>query len=485
MNTKGFFNTLQSRIFVAMLLLIFAISGLIIMVAIFQYQEQAEDYHLNRLDRKENAVKRDIEYHLQNTTFFQETDKLPAIFRDKIFEMSHVHNLEVGLYDLKGNLLISSRANFDIDSLSKPVAQDILSELKNDINHRVVRNRLLDNQKYLSIYSYIYDTNFTPIGILNIPYLGESDFYKNELEELLVRISFVFLFSLLFAIGLAYFSSKRISDPIKDIVNRMKQTRINKKNEKIQTKGNTEEVKELIDAYNNMVYDLEESAQKLAKSERESAWREMAKQVAHEIKNPLTPMRLTLQNFERKFDPNDPTIQTKVKDFSESLIGQIDTMATIATAFSDFAKMPVAHIEKIDALKVIEDTIGFFQDTTINFSYQKANYTLNFDKSQLIRVLNNLVNNALYATQDKDVPEIRITLHQQDSHVILTVTDNGTGIAPDIQDKIFEPKFTTKSSGMGLGLPMVKSIVENYGGHITFASESGHGTTFKVVIPLN
>lgn len=485
MIVKGLFNRLQTRIFIAMLLLLFAMSALIILVAVNQYKQQAEDYHLNRLDRKENAIKRDMEYHLQNTTFFQETDKLPVIFRDKIFEMSHVHNLEIGIYDLKGKLLISSRATFDMDSLSKSIANDVVTELKNDINHRVVKEQLLDGQKYMSIFAYIYDNSFTPIGILNIPYLGETDFYKDELEQLLVRISFVLLFALLFAVVLAYYSSKRISDPINEIVEKMKQFRINKRNEKLPAKANSQEVKELIEAYNDMVVQLEKSADKLAQSERENAWREMAKQVAHEIKNPLTPMRLSIQNFERKFDPKDPDIQTKVKDISDALIAQIDTMSSIANAFSDFAKMPTANIQSINLHDVVEDTVRVFQDDHITFEAEKGDYQVEFDATQLIRVINNLVSNALYATKDLQQPKVNVKLQTTSEHIIIAVHDNGAGIPIPIQNKIFEPKFTTKSSGMGLGLPMVKNILENYKANITFSSEENKGTTFTVTIPKN
>jgi signal transduction histidine kinase len=466
-----------------MLILVVIVSGLIIVVAIYQYRKQAEDYHLSRLDRKENSVKRDIEYQLNNTTFPLITEKLPAIFREKIFEMSHVHGLEIGIYDMDGNLLKTSRATFKIDSTLTPIPVDILTSLKRNINHRVMTDKKFGNEDYLSIYSYIYDNKFTPIGILNIPYLGQSDVYKNELQQLLIKISLVFIFAIMFSIGLAYFSSRLISNPIKEIVERMKQTRLNKVNEKLELKSETIELYDLINAYNGMIDELEENAIKLAIGERESAWREMAKQVAHEIKNPLTPMRLSIQSFERNFNANDPDIKEKIKDFSHSLIQQIDTLSSIASAFSDFAKMPTPNKELIDVVRVIEHAVDIFSENYITFNSEQKSIMAMFDQTQLVRIITNLVTNSNQALIDVKNPKIEIKLKEVDNNIIISVADNGKGIKEENKDKIFEPKFTTKSSGMGLGLAIVKKIVESYKGKISFVSLPEKGTVFILTFP--
>lgn len=479
----NWFKTLQSRIFLSMLIVVIIVSVSIILVAIFQYREQAEEYHRNRLDRKESSVKRDIEYQLDNTTFLLITEKLPVIFRDKIFEMSHVHGLEIGIYDMKGNLLITSRASFRLDSVTKPIKPYIIDALKNDINHRVVTDSRFENEDYLSIYSYIYDNQFNPIGILNIPYLGKNDLYQKELEQLLFRISVIFVLAIMFSIVLAYFSSRVISNPIKQIAERMKETQLNKQNEKLSIQSGTEELHDLIIAYNGMIDKMEESAVKLAKNERESAWREMAKQVAHEIKNPLTPMRLTIQNFERKFDPKDPDIKEKMKDFEESMLQQIDTMTSIASAFSDFAKMPIPNKELIDIVDVTKNTLDIFTEDYISFKSNQANIMALFDKTQLVRIITNLVTNANQALTEVKNPKIDIKIQDSENEVQILVSDNGKGIEEKNKSKIFEPKFTTKTSGMGLGLAMVKNILDTYNGSISFTSEVGKGTTFIVKFP--
>ena len=232
-----------------------------------------------------------------------------------------------------------------------------------------------------------------------------------------------------------------------------------------------------------MIDELEESAVKLATSEREQAWREMAKQVAHEIKNPLTPMRLSVQSFQRKFDPNDPTIHQKVDEYTKTLIQQIDTMSSIASAFSNFAKMPAQQIETLNVVNIVKLALDIFSEDYIFFYAEEEEIIAKFDRTQLIRVVTNLVKNAIQAIPDHVEPQIDVSVVSEEKYVTILVSDNGIGISEDNHSKIFEPKFTTKTSGMGLGLAMVKNIVETYNGSITFTSQYGKGTTFKVTFP--
>ncbi len=232
-----------------------------------------------------------------------------------------------------------------------------------------------------------------------------------------------------------------------------------------------------------MIDELEDSAVKLATSEREQAWREMAKQVAHEIKNPLTPMRLSVQSFQRKFDPKDPNIHQKVEEYTNTLIQQIDMMSTIASAFSSFAKMPAQKNEMLNVVEIVVLALDIFSEKYISFSSEKEEIIAKFDRTQLIRVVTNLVKNGIQAIPEGQEPEIVVGLKEQENNVILTVKDNGVGISDQNKDKVFEPKFTTKSSGMGLGLAMVKNIVNTYNGSITFASHNDYGTTFTVTFP--
>ena len=293
----------------------------------------------------------------------------------------------------------------------------------------------------------------------------------------------VYLFMLVSAIILSFFLSKYITKSLKIVSEKINQTRLDKRNQKIELSNATEEIYALVSAYNSMIDELEESAVKLATSEREQAWREMAKQVAHEIKNPLTPMRLSVQSFQRNFDRNDPEIEQKVDEYSNTLINQIDTMSSIASAFSNFAKMPAQQSETLNVPKIVKLALDIFNENYIEFKSEKEEILARFDRTQLIRVVTNLVKNAIQALKDVDEPRILVMVEEEEETVCVSVSDNGSGISEENKDKIFEPKFTTKSSGMGLGLAMVKNIVETYNGTISFVSKQNKGTIFNVRFP--
>ena len=232
-----------------------------------------------------------------------------------------------------------------------------------------------------------------------------------------------------------------------------------------------------------MIDKLKSSAVKLAKSERETAWREMAKQVAHEIKNPLTPMRLSIQTFERSYSKGEKFSKEKIKEFSSSLIQQIDTMSSIATAFSDFAEMPTPKKEKLNVVQIVDLALDIFNRDFIKFEFEDKVTVASFDRTQLIRIITNLLKNAFQAIPENTIPEIKVSVSHDDKQVIIMISDNGYGISKSDTEKIFEPNFTTKSSGMGLGLSMIKSILEAYNGSISFKSKKNKGTTFEVKFP--
>jgi nitrogen fixation/metabolism regulation signal transduction histidine kinase len=210
----------------------------------------------------------------------------------------------------------------------------------------------------------------------------------------------------------------------------------------------------------------------------------MAKQVAHEIKNPLTPMRLSVQSFQRKFNPEDENIHQKVDEYSNTLIQQIDTMSSIASAFSNFAKMPAQKSEILNVVNIVKLALDIFNEDYISFEAESEEIIAKFDRTQLIRVVTNLVKNGIQAMPiDAADPRIDVKVFSENNLVKIQISDNGAGIEEETKSKIFEPKFTTKTSGMGLGLAMVKNIVETYKGSITFTSQSGEGTIFTVSFP--
>jgi signal transduction histidine kinase len=468
-----------------MILLTLIASILIASISIYQFKREAKDYHQERLERKENAIKEHITFVLSTTTYPLTEKNLSLIFKDKIHELSDIHSLQINIYSLKGKLLKSSKASFSIDTVAPPIPNYILGLIQSSIDKRYVDVKTIDDKKYRASFSQIKDLKFKPLGILNLPYIQDDGFYERELRNFLIRLGQVYSFMLIIAFALAYFLSSYITKSLKSISMKIISTTLNKKNEKIETDDSSREVSLLIDAYNGMVDKLEESALLLAQSEREQAWREMAKQVAHEIKNPLTPMRLTVQSFERKFDANDPEIKQKIKDYSDTLIQQIDTMSSVASAFSNFASMPAQQNETLNVVSVIELSLEIFNEAFISLEAEEKEIITIMDRTQLIRIITNLVKNAIQAISDLQIEkQIYIKVKKQNNAVLIQVIDNGSGIDAQNIPRIFEPKFTTKTSGMGLGLGIIKNIIENYKGTITFESEIGIGTTFTVTLPL-
>lgn len=480
--------SLRVRIFLSMIFITLIASCLIAGVSIYQFRKEAKDYHHDRLERKENSIKEHINYILANTTYPLTTENLPLIFRERIHELANIHGMEINIYDLNGHLLKSSKAAFSVDTINNTIPKSILRVIRSTAEKRYVDLKSNEGKRFRSAYSYIKDTKFKPLGILNLPYIEDDGYYEKELNNFLIRFFQVYSFMLLISIIIAYFLSSYITKSIKEVSDRIKETRLsadNAGNEKIDMGDTPQEISLLVDAYNNLVDDLDESAGKLAQSEREQAWREMAKQVAHEIKNPLTPMRLTVQSFQRKFDPQHPDIRQKLDEYSKTLIQQIDTMSSVASAFSSFASMPAQQNETLNVVKIVQLALEIFNENYITYVAEEPQIITRMDRTQLIRIITNLVKNATQAIPETEVnPLVEVRVFREGDTAKISVKDNGKGITIENKRRIFEPKFTTKTSGMGLGLGIIKNIVENYNGTITFESEPGIGTEFLVTLPI-
>lgn len=466
-----------------MIVLVMLSSILIAGLLFYQYREQTKDYHEIRLAKKEDQVKQSVLFTLKKTTYEQTTENLGLIFKDDIYQIADVLSAPFNIYDLDGQLIKSSRPKFETETQSNCLDVEVLNHLESSSTRRYVERNSAVGDQYQASYTFINDKKFKPIGILNLPYFEDNSFYEKELKEVLVRLGTVGLMMLLLAVALAYFISKYITRSLQTVSDMMDKTDLTRRNEKIFIEAPSPEIGKLVDSYNAMIDELEQSAAKLARSEREQAWREMAKQVAHEIKNPLTPMRLTVQSFERKFDAEDPNIESKVAEYSKTLIQQIDTMSNIASAFSNFAKMPAQQNETLNVVYVVKLALDIFTEDYIHFISEEEEIIAKLDRTQLIRVVTNLVKNAIQAVPEVESPHILVSVADHGAFVKLSVADNGIGIQDEFKDKIFEPKFTTKSSGMGLGLGMVKNIVETYKGSIDFTSQFEKGTVFTVLFP--
>lgn len=349
-----------------------------------------------------------------------------------------------------------------------------------------IHTETIGDQDYFSAYVPFMNAEGQVIAYLNLPYFARQTELQSEISSFLNAFLNVYVLMTAIAIFIAVLISRFTTRPLQLIRNKMRSLSLGGTNEKINWTRN-DEIGTLISEYNRMVEELSKSAELLAKSERESAWREMAKQVAHEIKNPLTPMKLSVQYLQRAWDEKSEDWEERLQRFSKTIIEHIDTLSDIASEFSDFAKMPQKKEGKVELLETIKKSFDLFADIeNIQFSLQddheEKHYVL-ADKNQLIRVFTNLIKNSVQAIGSKKGGTIEIIIDRNEIMHIIRVKDNGPGIPADMVDKIFSPSFTTKSSGMGLGLALVKSIILEAGGEITFESSSS-GTEFIIQLPV-
>lgn len=400
--------------------------------------------------------------------------------------MSSIFLTDISLYDAEGNLAGSSQMKlFEEGLLSRKMSPESFYRLaiRGQIEH--IQNETIGNLEYLSAYCAFRNEEGDLLGYLNIPYFARQSELEKEISVILSAIINIYVLLFVISVILALAISEYFTAPLKLIRQKLSQIKLGKANEPIEWKSD-DEIGGLVNEYNRMIEELQKSAVLLARSERETAWREMAKQVAHEIKNPLTPMKLSIQHLQRTWKNKDDDRDQKIERITATLIEQIDALSTIASEFSSFAKMPSGVSEKVDMRNVVENCIALFKessDTEIVFNGFADEAFVYADKEQLIRVCNNLLKNAMQAIPEDRKGRIEVSLMQIDGQLLMKIRDNGTGIAEDAMSKIFTPNFTTKSAGMGLGLAMVKSIVETFGGRIWFETSKGSGTTFFVSLP--
>tara|TARA_B100000780_G_scaffold269547_1_gene228432 strand:+ start:180 stop:1628 length:1449 start_codon:yes stop_codon:yes gene_type:complete len=476
---KGKFS-LRFRVFYSMILLVVMTSILILGATFYQYYSQSDDYNLRRLERKETQVKNHLSYILDRENSFNSIEENQLSFHETFESIALIHKVEYALFNMEGTPYFYSYVqakNFDQDQKLDPNIMDKLSESN---RKRIALQNEEERGRFQSSYSVLFDGQGQPYAILYFPYFEDVSFSSTELNTFLIRLFQIYFFMLIVAIIIAYFISSYMTRPLETIRARIDRTGLLKGNEKIYISNASKEVDSLVNSYNSMLDALEESIAKLARSEREQAWQEMAKQVAHEIKNPLTPMRLTIQNFQQRFDPNDPKINQKVIEFSKIMIEQIDTMSEVASAFSDFATLPKLKIEAEDVVEITRLSIDIFEAGIVQFSSSEKEIIWNIDRTQWIRIMTNLLQNAIQAVPQDREPVILIHIKKQTEFLKIEIQDNGSGISEENIPKIFEPKFTTKTGGMGLGLAIVKNSINSLGGTITYDTEENKGTKFII-----
>ena len=434
------------------------------------------------LQKKSEALMSALDYSVSHSQV--QTNDLPQILANDIFEIADINNQDIIIYDLKGKFLISNK---DINLISQ-------KEIPIEVINRVLKSDTrVDFQTYdkkiganvSSSYMILKNNMLEPIGIVFFPFYHNDGAYFSVFNKYVNYIIIVNLFIIAISVWLSWIISNNLTRAVTKFSDKINQITLFEDDPKPIKYYHNDELNQLVKAYNKMILQIQEQKQRLSFKEKEEAWREMAKQVAHEVKNPLTPMKLTIQNFERKFDPADPDIRDKVKHLSRTLVDQIDLVATVASAFSQFAQLPEKNNEIFDLNKEIKNIINVFSDEKIYFHSNRDIIMIEMDKIYLSRIITNLVANSRQAKHDDRDNIINLDVEQRQKRVIITVDDNGTGIPEELYDRIFEPNFTSKTSGTGLGLTMVRKMVEDYKGEISVKSELGKGSTFTISLPTN
>jgi len=402
-------------------------------------------------------------------------------------KFSNVFFTDINMYDNHGYLLATSRPKvYNVGLLSEqmnPVSYLNMTRYKKS---QFIQQENIGDLKYTSAYKPFFNVQGNLMGYINLQHFGQQREFENQIQKFLVAIINVFILLLAISVILAVFISNWLTRPLRVLQENLSQVTFGEANVKIEY-NREDEIGSLVKEYNKKLEELENTAEQLAQSEREGAWREMAKQVAHEIKNPLTPMKLRVQQLLRVYDPNDPKSEEKLSSVASSLIEQIDALTKIANEFSTFARMPKPNEETLEITDLIQNVINLFNSektVTINYIKSKEDIFVLADKNQLIRVFNNLLKNAIQAIPHEQTGKIIIEVAKLKDQVLITIEDNGIGMNEDLQAKIFAPNFTTKSTGTGLGLAMVQQIITNHRGTIHFTSQVDFGTKFTIYLPL-
>jgi signal transduction histidine kinase len=479
-------RSFRNRINIAMSAVSFISLILIGLLTVFYVIDEYHARNEEMISEKSKSVLIELEHKLRDRQSFEESDQ--AMLSALLVKFSKVFFTDINLYHLDGHLLATSRPRlFDEGLMAKVIHPTAYTEMRFGRKSSFIQEETIGNLSYLTAYVPFRNEKREVIAFMSLPYFARQYGLQQEIFSLLAALTNIYVFLILISVVLALVISNRITEPLRIIRESLKNLKFDQANRAIEWKSN-DEIGELVDEYNRTLNELVQSAELLARSERESAWREMAKQVAHEIKNPLTPMKLSIQMLQRSKNDGAEDLDERIDKVSKTLIEQIDTLSNIATEFSSFAQMPKSNIERINLQLLLESVAELYQNSEVDIrlSIQADRPSIiQADKEQMLRVFNNLIKNGIQAVPEDREPTIVIGLIESEGRWIASIKDNGSGIPEELKDKIFVPNFTTKSSGMGLGLAMVKNIVESVNGKISFNSESGAGTTFYVSLSIS
>jgi nitrogen fixation/metabolism regulation signal transduction histidine kinase len=467
-----------SMVFAVVITLVFV--GAVTYISIsHQYQEQQDNQIKEKIGQIAEAFQNNADININAIT---QQDQL------WFNEFAKSNSADLTLFNKNGVPILTTVPRiYDEGLLARRMNGKAFVLLNKFNKSEFVNAEIIGTLNYKAAYAPIRNPkkNVT-VAYLQLPYFSNQADYNEYIGSLLNAM--INIYALIFlAIGLfAIIVARQITNPLSIIQYNLSKTIYGQKIEPIKWERN-DEIGALVKEYNHMIAQLEESARRLAQSERENAWREMAKQVAHEIKNPLTPLKLGLQLLEKSWKDKDPKFDQKFERFSKSFVEQIESLSQIASEFSAFAKMPETRIERLNVFDTINQATTIFTQTnnlTIYYQPPEQPFYINADRDQLLRCFNNLLKNAIEAMPVDKPGVIQIDYTISARNILITIKDNGKGIPENLRERIFEPNFTTKSSGTGLGLAFVKNSIENAAGKVWYETAINEGTTFYLSLPM-
>ncbi|MBU1821556.1 MAG: HAMP domain-containing histidine kinase, partial [Bacteroidetes bacterium] len=422
---------------------------------------------------------------------FQQEKMSQAYLEQQIQQVAHDSDLDINLYDTTGRLFLSSKPLlYEMGLLSRlinPLARRQVVEQK---ENQVLLEESLGNKSYSTVYMGLKTSDQKLLGVIGIPFFDARPDLDRQIIDIVASVLIVFTAMLIVFLLVSYLAANLLIDPLRVLTRKIGATTLDQPNEPLPWQSN-DEIGTLIKKYNQMLVNLESKKQVITTNEKQSAWREMARQVAHEIKNPLTPMKLTLQQLQRTIRRDDPNALEKVGKAMESVIEQIDNIGYIAQSFSDIARMPPPKIELFEITELTANTFDDYiaahpesEAVIFHKEIQPGPLYVNGDRQQFATSIKNLIQNARQSIPEERTAEIGLRLYAHNENILIEIQDNGSGIPQNIRSRVFLPNFSTREGGTGLNLAMAKRIIEYAGGSIWFETEEGKGTTFHFSVPL-
>jgi nitrogen fixation/metabolism regulation signal transduction histidine kinase len=393
------------------------------------------------------------------------------------------------VYDAQGRLITSSQPLiFEAGLLSRLINPEAYADIRENHAGRIFLKERTGNISFNALYLPLPSIHQKGAvdGFIGIPFFDSEKELDSKLIQLLTTIMNIFTAMFLVFMVITNWASRALTVPLKLVTQKLKQTTLTGKNEELVYES-ADEIGLLVNEYNQMLHKLDENKKELAMREKEAAWREMARQVAHEIKNPLTPMKLSLQYLQKAIAEKRENLDSLISKISGTIITQIDILSDIATSFSNFTALPELKPERINLVTTLKQSLDLHHNpgaVCIKTSIPAGNFEVMADENILMRTFNNLMINALQAIPADRQPEITVALQPLGSKVRISFRDNGSGIPVEVQHKIFVPNFSTKFTGSGIGLAVAKKGIESAGGRIWFETREGEGTTFYIELPL-